>query len=262
MQRGGLVAEDSGQQTRDRRRLEGTAAGEQLEEGHAGRPEIGASVDHARVTHLLGRHVHRRAQRDRRGGQRLEVGLLGALLGDAKIEHLDQRRAVEATGEEEVRGLDVAVDDAQRVGLGQRLAGLHHVARRVADRQGSALADQPSQIAPVEQLHDEVRDAVLDPGVEDPHGVLAAQAHGGAGLAFEARRGARARRPQQELDGQRLVQVQVCRADDNPHATATELGVDAVLAADHRAYFRQRSPLTVAVHPSPGYHGNSVPGPR
>ena len=78
------------------------------------------SVD-ARGHHLLGRHVRRRADHRLRAG---ELAELGRRLRDAEVENLEQVRAVGAARDEEVRRLDVAMDDAHRVRLGHALARL------------------------------------------------------------------------------------------------------------------------------------------
>ena len=56
-------------------------------------------------------------------------------LRDAEVEDLDARLPVGALGAEEVRGLEVAVDDAERVRLGDRLAGLEDEVDRLLDGQ-------------------------------------------------------------------------------------------------------------------------------
>ena len=111
-------------------------------------------------------------------------------LGDAEVEDLDATGAVGALGEEEVRGLEVAVDDAERVGLGDRLArledevdGLHRSAgapvrsRRVA-------RSSPSRYSMTMNGPPDLERADVD----DARDVLALDADGGARLAGEARR--------------------------------------------------------------------------
>ena len=78
-------------------------------------------------------------------------------LGDAEVEHLDAGRAVGARGEEEVGGLEVAVDDAERVRLGERLAGLQHVVDGLGRGEVAALLERPREVAALEVLHHDVR---------------------------------------------------------------------------------------------------------
>ena len=55
-------------------------------------------------------------------------------LGDPEVEHLDRERAVGATCRKRFAGFEIAVDDAERVGLGDGLAGLEDVLDRLLDR--------------------------------------------------------------------------------------------------------------------------------
>ena len=62
---------------------------------------------------LLGRHVLGRAHRHARAGQAaLARGLGLGRLGDAEVEHLDEVGGAVARDQEDVLGLEVAVDDA------------------------------------------------------------------------------------------------------------------------------------------------------
>ena len=63
-------------------------------------------------------------------------------LRDAEVEHLHERPPSRSLREEEVRGLEVAMDDPERVRLGDRLAGLEDVVDGVADREVAALLEQ------------------------------------------------------------------------------------------------------------------------
>src|SRR3569832_2267898 len=65
-----------------------------------------------RRAELLGRRVRRRADL---GGRVLAIGLED--LGDAEVHHLEQWLAPVIGREEEVRRLEIAVDDARAVGL-------------------------------------------------------------------------------------------------------------------------------------------------
>ena len=55
---------------------------------------------------------------------RLASWLLAGQLGQPEVEHLDEIVLPAANGEEDVGRLDVAVNQARRVGLGQRRADL------------------------------------------------------------------------------------------------------------------------------------------
>ena len=59
--------------------------------------------------------------------------------------------------QKEVRRLQVAMHDAERVGLGDRLAALKDVADRVAGGHGAEPAQDLTQVGSFEVLHDHVR---------------------------------------------------------------------------------------------------------
>ena len=69
---------------------------------------------------LLDRHVTRRA--DRKASQRVGGGL--AHFGDTKIDDFDEGLAFVVVGEEDVVGLEIAVDDAEFVGGVEAAGGL------------------------------------------------------------------------------------------------------------------------------------------
>ena len=110
-------------------------------------------------------------------------------LGDAEVEDLDERRAVGPRGEEEVRRLEVAVDDAERVRLGdapRTPGGRSSTASATAS--APALRDEVAEVAALEVLHHHVGRAGLERAdVDDAGDVLALELHGRARLAEEAR---------------------------------------------------------------------------
>ena len=111
------------------------------------------------ASHLLGRHVADRAQHGpglgRGGGRREAAGRLAALealeLGEAEVE--DLHAAV--PGDEDVLGLEIAVDDAVVVGGRQAVGDLHRVLERLARGQGPVVEPLAQRLA-LEQLRDEV----------------------------------------------------------------------------------------------------------
>jgi hypothetical protein len=103
----------------------------------AERPDVGAPVDVAPRHHLLRAHVLRRAEH--RPGLGGVIGVLD--LGDAEVEHLDDAPVVAPIGEEQVRGLEVAVDDAERMRLGDRVGSLDHALHRLLDAEQENLVD-------------------------------------------------------------------------------------------------------------------------
>ena len=112
--------------------LEGPLAAQHLVEHGAERKDVGAMVD-GQAAHLLGRHV---AERPEHGaGVGLHVGDAGFLrrrrrdrLGETEVEDLD----VIVAPDHDVLGLQIAMDDAARVGGGDAARDLLRVGRRRA----------------------------------------------------------------------------------------------------------------------------------
>ena len=138
---------------------------QQLEEDHAQGVDIGASVERGRVGgDLLRAHVAQGAEQltglgSARGRQ--QVG--GGDVGDAEVEHLGLAGFVD----QDVAGLEVAMDDALVVGMLHRVAhlGQQFEAR---GRVGTARADVLIQGHPADELHGEERLAVgTHPGFMD-----------------------------------------------------------------------------------------------
>ncbi|MEI7894109.1 MAG: hypothetical protein WCI05_13535 [Myxococcales bacterium] len=99
-------------------------------------PDVAPRVNVLGGMELLGRQVEDRAQDDS-GASRQSRGRRRLDLRDAEVEHFDARGAVRACGEKEVCGLDVAVNHALRMRLGERFARVEHGADGVQDGHGS-----------------------------------------------------------------------------------------------------------------------------
>ena len=203
-------------------------------EANAEAVDVGAGVDRA-AADLLGRHRHRRADQLARGG---ELGGVGrGQLGDAEVDQ-DRARAAGAVGrEEDVGGLDVAVDDGLGVGRRQRARHRRDDRQRVGHGQPAAGRQRPAEVGAGEELHRQVRAAVVDGaprdqlddvGVLDPHHDL--------GLAEEARhRGRRAAQlAVQHLDRDHPAGGRVVRAIDLAEPALGQECVEHELA-DRRA---------------------------
>ena len=136
----------------ERARAERGSSRQQRVQRRAQPPDVRAGVDRYTAAHLLGSHVEGRA--DRAAGLHRGRPAPG-VLGDAEIEHLDERRPVGPAGEEQVPGLDVAMDHPPGVRLGQGLDRLQEVLRRERDEGGPSLPEDAGQVAAREVLHDQ-----------------------------------------------------------------------------------------------------------
>ena len=109
-------------------------AGEHFVEHDAQAVDVAAGIDLVRrAASLLGRHVGRRAEHAAVGGHRLLAGLL---LGQAKVHQVRMLPRVE----DDVRGLDVAMNDAVLVGVVECVGQLGGDVGRLRGRKRAALA--------------------------------------------------------------------------------------------------------------------------
>ena len=248
----GLVADDRCERRGRALSFERSAPREEPVQDGAERPHVRARVDVAGVADLLRGHVERGSEHVAR--RRELVVVRAEHLGDAEVEHLEERGAVGPRREEEVRGLEIAVDDAALVGLEDGLARLEHQVHRLDDGERAALLRVATEVDAVEHLHDDVRIAALHaPHVEHARHVLGGQPRRGARLTDEARRhldvavasldDARVvhvlergggHRPigEQQLDRDAVACLEVDRGHDDAHAAGAELALDPVPARD------------------------------
>ena len=107
--------------------------------------------------------------------------------GEAEVDDLDARAPVGAAREKEIRRLEVAVNDAVRVGLGDRLGGLEDPVDRGRNGDRSPVGHDLLEVVPLEVLEHQIRRAALErPDVEHAHHVLALDARGHASFTHEA----------------------------------------------------------------------------
>ena len=130
---GDVLDENRRRAVGDERRL----AGQHLIAEDAERIQIAAAVDRALARGLLGRHVRRRADRDAR---RREPRV--ALADRARDTEVGHHRAAALRVDQDVVGLDVAVDDAALVGVGERVGHVAQRAARLVDRQRAVVVQR------------------------------------------------------------------------------------------------------------------------
>ena len=134
--------------------------------------------------HLLGGHVaHRpeaRALARHRRRRRL-LGIQALPSGQAEVQDLDPP----VRGQEDVRGLEVAVRDRLRVGGGEAMGHVHRGLDRLPQRQG-ALAQPLAQRLAFEQLRDDVGATAVGPHVVDDDHVRVGEGGDGSRLPLES----------------------------------------------------------------------------
>ncbi len=169
---------------RRRGRLERTLPGDQLVEHGAEGPDVRAGVDGPAVG-LLRRHVRGRA--DDHAEPRVELAVAVRHARDPEVDELGRDLARGPAREEDVLGLDVAVDDVLPVRGGERAHDRDEDLERLLHREPAARREVAPQAGAVEQLlHDVVRPVAPLPDLEHVDDVGVVDARRRARLAAEA----------------------------------------------------------------------------
>ena len=195
--------------------------GDQLVEDEADREEIAAAVELSRAD-LLGRHVVRGADdRAARGGA--ETGEAG----DAEVH--DLRRP--PVGQEHVRRLHVAVDDAVLVRVAESPQHLQDERQRRPRIRPNAGADRLGEVDALQQLERHERSAFVFPELVDDHDVRVGQPRGGLGLPKETRpRLAIGDAVRHHLERHLAIEAVVVGSVDRAHRSPAELAGHAIAA--------------------------------
>ena len=141
------------------------------------RVEVGLAGDVV-AERLLGRDVVGRAEHAPVGGQ----ALLVERAGDPEVGDLGRALLVD----QDVLGLDVAVDDVARVRGAERARDLDRVGHRLGDRQAAAAADALLERLALDVLEDDVGAAVVLARVDHADDVRVRELGDRARLAAEA----------------------------------------------------------------------------
>ena len=203
--------------------LERLAPDDQLEEHRPYAEHVAAAVDLGALD-LLGRHVVGRSEDDAGGGH---GG--GGESGDAEVH--DLHRAV--LTDEDVGGLDVAVDDAGLVGVGQPVQHLQDDRHLAVEGERDPQAQRLEEVLPLEQLHGDVRRAVgVVPQVEDEHHVGVHELGHRPRLPLEAvlLLGIGGELPEHDLERDVPVEERVVGVIHHPHGSLAQGTHDVVLA--------------------------------
>jgi hypothetical protein len=160
------------------------------------------------------------------------VVVAAELLGQPEVGQVD----VLARAEQDVGGLDVAVDEPGGVGGVQRGADLLDDPHGALGREAAFAPHQRSQVIPGDVAHSDVRDPVLVARVEDRDDVRVVDGRRELGFPEEAlaRRSVFGESRRDDLEGDRPVERQLGRAVDDAHPSPSRDRVDPVLG-EHRA---------------------------
>ena len=155
-------------------------------------------------------------QRKLRGRARHELGQ--AEIGDFHLAAFVQQ---------DVLGLDIAMDDPFFMGVLQGLANLGDDCQCLLRLQTSALDEMP-QIAPVDELHDQVKQAARFAEIVDGDDVGMAEPGQGAGFASKAFGKGRIATPlgRQDLDSHLAIQLDLPGPVDGAHAALADQFLD------------------------------------
>ena len=153
--------------------------------------------------------------------------------------------------QQDVLGLDIAVDDALAMGVIERARDLRRDAHRVGDRQLLLPRDPLPQRLAVHERHDVEEQAIGVAGVMQRQDVRMLQVGGGLDLLEEpvgAHQGGEVR--VQHLDRDLAIVLEVVGQIDRGHPAGTQLALDAVAAGEGAAASRADVSIT-ASSPSP-----------
>ena len=167
----------------DRAAAERRTAGKHLEQDRAGREEVAARVD-GLAGDLLGRHVPRRAH------QRCPCASVPSAVAERSSELRPREAEVEqlhaVRGQEDVRRLEVAMDDAARVQRGEARRGCRGRSATASERAQRAASQPLGERFALEQLHRDEQPAVVLADLVDLADVRMVDARRGPGLPPEA----------------------------------------------------------------------------
>jgi hypothetical protein len=150
---------------------------QQFIEHGSGREDVRSMI--GAPLHLLRRDVAQRPH-DQAGAREAPFG--GGEAGDAEVEDLH----LSGAQQENVAGLDIPVHDSHLVGVVEAVAHLGHDRDLVLEGHGGSIRDQPPQLLPVEQLHDDEEPPIVLAHVVDRDDVGVAEPRARLGLAEEA----------------------------------------------------------------------------
>ena len=203
-------------------------AREHLVQHHSERVQVGLPVDML-SQRLLGRHVVGGAEHPAVGGQ----ALLVERAGDPEIRHLGRALLVD----QDVLGLDVAVDDVASVRGAERAGDLDRIGHRLGHRQPSLAADPILERLALHVLEHDVGPALVLAGIDHAHDVRMRELGNGPGLAAEALElfGGAGHLAVHQLDRDLALERLVECAIDRRHTAGPDPGLEPVAPAQRRS---------------------------
>lgn len=204
-----------------------------MKDGGAQGVDVGAVVDAWVAAALFGRHVKGRAEQ--LTGRHALAGRVPrqrqAEVGD--LDHGQVAGQADAGGggdEEEVAGLDVAVDDAVAGGVGQCGRGLAGDGPGGAFVEPADALEPPAEVLALEQFHDDVQPAAVPAVVEHRDDVGVVEPAEGDRLRLEPRGQRRVGQAVDvdDLDGHDAVELELAGAEDGAEAAGADHALDLV----------------------------------
>ena len=116
--------------------------------------DVGTVVHAARAFQCLGRHEVRRTYRDIAGG--IVAAVRAGELSEAKVGDLHAAISLD----DDVRGLNVAVDYALAVCIGERLAHARGDAQRLRHRELALCGDELRHVCALDAFHDQIEQPI------------------------------------------------------------------------------------------------------
>lgn len=203
------------------------AAGHHLVEGNGKGVDVRPRIDIGGIAGLLRRHVI--GGPDGSGGTGLHGLVSGHDVGDAKVTDLDLPLGTN----EDVRGLDIPVDDATFVDVFEGVAtGGDHIAP--IHRFKCSVDDLSVQVLAVDVFHDEEVDIFLCPAINDGHDVGVGKGSERARFRLEAfdEGFIASKAGVQGLDGDEAIQALLPCLIDDGHPTLADLLDDLVVISN------------------------------
>ena len=229
------------------RRRSGQALVEHATEGI----DVGARVERLALE-LLGRRVLRRPDEH----ARLRQSACALVLGDAEVREVDVVRAFGSgpRGDQDVRRLHVAMDEAPRVSAVESSSDLRHQRRHLVQRQRSIALQASLEVGALDVAHGDEQDPVLVTGLEDRDHVRMVEPRSELRLPREpiAERGVSAELGREQLERDSPAELKVMSPVDDAHAAVADQRVEAIspeVSSDRGNHVTSLTEQFYRVHP-------------